>query len=181
MSSILKVDTIQTAAGGTPTAADLGLNVSGSVLQVVSTTKTNWFSTTSTTFVNVTDLVLSITPKSTSSKILVTSKLVVGWDPATTKVYAGLARNGTLIDGGTDSGRVSAGFEHYNSDQYHAFVGNLQILDAPATASSVTYSAQIKTQGAGTVYCNRSHGFRANAPNYDGTLSSTITLMEIAG
>ena len=34
MSSILKVDTIQTAAGGTPTAADLGLNVSGSVLQL---------------------------------------------------------------------------------------------------------------------------------------------------
>ena len=33
MTSILKVDTIQTAAGGTPTAADLGLNVSGSIVQ----------------------------------------------------------------------------------------------------------------------------------------------------
>ena len=34
MSSIIKVDTIQTAAGGTPTAGDLGLNVAGSVLAV---------------------------------------------------------------------------------------------------------------------------------------------------
>ena len=32
MASIIKVDTIQTAAGGTPTAADLGLNVSGSLI-----------------------------------------------------------------------------------------------------------------------------------------------------
>ncbi len=33
MTSIIKVDQIQNAAGETPTAADLGLNVSGSVLQ----------------------------------------------------------------------------------------------------------------------------------------------------
>ena len=35
MTSIIKVDQIQTAAGGVPTAADLGLNVSGSVVQTV--------------------------------------------------------------------------------------------------------------------------------------------------
>jgi hypothetical protein len=34
----LKVDTIQTAAGGVPTASDLGINVAGSVLQVVTYT-----------------------------------------------------------------------------------------------------------------------------------------------
>ena len=35
MTSIIKVDQIQTAAGSTPTAADLGVNISGSLLQVV--------------------------------------------------------------------------------------------------------------------------------------------------
>ena len=35
MTSIIKVDQIQTAAGAAPTAAGLGLNVTGSVLQVV--------------------------------------------------------------------------------------------------------------------------------------------------
>jgi hypothetical protein len=34
MTSIIKVDQIQTAAGATPTAADLGINVAGTVLQV---------------------------------------------------------------------------------------------------------------------------------------------------
>lgn len=33
MTSILKVDQIQTAAGGVPTAADLGINTSGTVLK----------------------------------------------------------------------------------------------------------------------------------------------------
>ena len=35
MTSIIKVDQIQTASGATPTADDLGINVSGSLLQVV--------------------------------------------------------------------------------------------------------------------------------------------------
>ena len=34
MSSIIKVDTIQTAAGGTPTAADLGIDREGEIIQV---------------------------------------------------------------------------------------------------------------------------------------------------
>ena len=35
MTSIIKVDTLQKANGATPTAADLGINVTGTVLQVV--------------------------------------------------------------------------------------------------------------------------------------------------
>ena len=36
MTSIIKVDTLQKANGATPTAADLGINTTGTVLQVVS-------------------------------------------------------------------------------------------------------------------------------------------------
>jgi len=36
MTSILKVDTLQTAAGGVPTAGDLGINTTGTVLEQVS-------------------------------------------------------------------------------------------------------------------------------------------------
>ena len=38
MTSILKVSTIQNTAGTAPTAGDLGLNVAGTVLQVVAQT-----------------------------------------------------------------------------------------------------------------------------------------------
>ena len=41
MTSILKVSTIQNTAGGAPTAADLGLNITGSVLQVQSFNQTS--------------------------------------------------------------------------------------------------------------------------------------------
>jgi len=61
MALILSGDT-GVPASGMPT---------GSVIQVQSTTKTNTFSTTSTSFTDVTGLSVSITPISTSSKILV--------------------------------------------------------------------------------------------------------------
>ena len=37
MTSIIKVDTLQKANGATPTAADLGINTTGTVLQVKQT------------------------------------------------------------------------------------------------------------------------------------------------
>ena len=52
MTSILKVSTIQNTAGGAPTAADLGLNVTGSVIQVANTTSNATVSMTGQTFVN---------------------------------------------------------------------------------------------------------------------------------
>ena len=47
------------------------INVTGNILQVVSTTKTDTFSTTSTSYVDITGLSVSITPTSTSSKIFI--------------------------------------------------------------------------------------------------------------
>jgi len=41
MTSIIKVDQIQNAAGGVPTAGDLGINTTGTVLQVVQTYNEN--------------------------------------------------------------------------------------------------------------------------------------------
>jgi len=48
MTSIIKVDQIQTTAGGTPTAADLGLNVSGSLNDIYHARTFNEVSTSST-------------------------------------------------------------------------------------------------------------------------------------
>ena len=69
MASIIKVDQIQTAAGGTPTAADLGITGTGKVLQVVQTVKTNTETSSSGSYVD-SGLSVTITPSSTSSKIL---------------------------------------------------------------------------------------------------------------
>lgn len=79
MTGVLKVDTIQRNNGAIPTAADLGLNISGNVVQVVQQVNTNssYASTSSTSFVDSGLLTLSITPKYASSKIHVYFKGII--------------------------------------------------------------------------------------------------------
>lgn len=70
MTSTLKVDQIQNAAGGVPTAADLGLNVSGSYQQIVYTTSTTNLNISSTS-IKYEIASVSITPKFSNSKLKV--------------------------------------------------------------------------------------------------------------
>lgn len=71
MASIIKVDTIQTSAGGTPTAADLGINTSGNVVNatMVNVTPGANISTSNNTFVQF--FSQDYTPVLSSSTILV--------------------------------------------------------------------------------------------------------------
>ena len=103
MSSILKVNTIQDGGGnaiitsdGSGTFTPGSLNIAnaqiasnaaiattklgtGAVMQVVSTTKTDTFATNpSSSFIDVTGLSVSITPSSTSSKVLINISENVG-------------------------------------------------------------------------------------------------------
>jgi len=159
----------------------------GSVLQVVSTTKTDTSSGTnlmsSGSWANV--LQVSITPTSSSSKILIIYAIEFGGSLASgdAAVVARLVRGSTAICIGDASGtrsRVTNGTRWPNgrSDLYGTFSQNF--LDSPATTSSTTYSVQLACRGTtgNTWYCNRSND------DYDGSegsrSASTITVMEIA-
>ncbi len=84
MTSIIKVDTIQTASGGTPTASSLGIGALGKIGQVViSNFNTGNVQTTSNSFV-ATGHIASITPSSTSSKVLVSLNMGDGYMSETT-------------------------------------------------------------------------------------------------
>jgi hypothetical protein len=150
----------------------------GSVLQVVSTTKTDTFATTSGTDVNVTGLSASITPQSTSNKILV---LVSASFATTTNQINSitLTRGGTPIGGGGVVGsRTSAFKSSYLTSANTGGMLSGEHLDSPSTTSSITYQVQAKTS-AGTMTIGISGG-DADAANHPRT-SSTITLMEVAG
>ena len=69
--STIKVDAIQKVNGSVPKASDLGLNVTGTVLQIVTNTSNTPKSIASSSFVT-TDHSITITPTSTSSTILLT-------------------------------------------------------------------------------------------------------------
>ena len=156
----------------------------GSVLQVVSVTKTDTFSTTSTSYVDITGLSASITPSSSSSKILVVASIggntrnALGGAPI-------LLRDSTIInqaasDGSRGRGSFSGGLHtgDGSGDTVMVFSVNTTCLDSPATTSSVTYKAQIKSFNGEAAFVNRSE---ENTDSGDRLRCvSTITLMEIA-
>ena len=67
----------------------------GHILQVKYAKKTDTFSTTSTSYVDITDLSVSITPSSTSSKILISWDLATGQQNNASHCYVVIARDST--------------------------------------------------------------------------------------
>jgi len=148
----------------------------GTVLQVVSTTKTNTFSTSSTSYVDVTGLSVSITPSSVTSKILVIVSLsgseTVGWGfqlvRGSTAICIGDSGGGSRMQGtGGMSTRDGNGLNNPSAN----------FLDSPATTSATTYKVQMYTPSA-NAYLNGT-ALDVNA-NYTVRSASTITVMEIA-
>ena len=154
------------------------LNRAGNVLQVVSATKTDTFSTTSTSLVDVTGLSVSITPTSATSKILVFVVASGGGLEATNGMNLALLRGATQISLGDASGSRSRGFGG-NQQISNALHTNTSVfLDSPATTSATTYKVQASVN-TGTGYINRTHNDADNAYTTRGV--SSITVMEIAG
>jgi hypothetical protein len=154
----------------------------GIVLQVVSTTKSDTFSTTSTSLTDVTGLSVTITPSSTSSKILVIASVSMG-TPNTNFAYFNLLRGSTaLAVGDTSSGRPSATGMSFAGVSNEGILNVIPVtfLDSPSSTSALTYKIQIRCATSGNAYINRSHRDSAST-DYDVRLASTITVMEIAG
>ena len=152
---------------------------SGAVVQVKSTTKTDIFSSTSTSFVDITGFNVSITPTSSSNKVLVTVTFTVGSDTATVFLGFRLVRGSTVIDVGNAAGsrtQASGGAGRVNdvSDTYSI---NFNFLDSPATTSATTYKVQGFNNNSNTWYVG-SNGLNADNPA-TGRYPSTITVMEV--
>ena len=171
--STLKTNAIQTIAGKTI------LNSSGSILQVVSATKTNTFST-NTGWGEVPGLSVSITPSSTTSKILVTANLSSSQRNGAYSAYYRLARNGTAIILGDAEGSrtrtTTGGFSDYYG--YATWPYNFTYLDSPSSTSSLTYSIQAFDPYNQTIYLNRPQN--DTDLSFYGRGTSTITAMEVA-
>jgi len=173
--------TLPTTSGTIVTSANIGSNLpAGSVLQVVSTNKTNLFSTTSGTAVDITGMTVNITPSSASNKILVQVTMSYGSDN-TGYPKVTLLRNGSIINIGDASGscsRVSIPMNVSADSTTQLFTTSMTYLDSPATTSALTYKLQVFTFSSRAFYLNRSSG-TSDANNLAAT--SSITVMEIKG
>jgi hypothetical protein len=154
----------------------------GSVLQVVSTTKTDTFTGTSSTYIDLTGMSVTITPRSASNKILV-SYSVNRSASAAAQSSIQILRDSTAICIGDAAGsRTRATTAPYPSSAdavSSSITSAMTFLDSPATTSATTYKLQTRSDAATTIYINRSGG---DANNADASRSaSTITAMEIQG
>ena len=144
--------------------------VPSGVLQVLSAFKADAFSTTSGTYVDVTDLSISITPTLNTNKVLVI--MTVQGSQVTGNGGFQLIRGATAIGvstvGSTFNGAGIVSSSYGNS----TFTVALAFLDSPATTSATTYKVQAIASG-GTTYVNR----RAADTLFGG--SSSITVMEV--
>lgn len=182
--STLRVNNLQ-AVGGTGTiTVPTGNKVvqTGAVLQVVSTTKSDRFQTTSTSYVDVTGLSATITPSATSSKVLVIVHLQANGNNLGFH-RAQMLRDSTVINVGDAAGNRSrvtmmgmATTSLYGQNQSTAF------LDSPNTTSATTYKIQIRTStdyGTGQIAVNGVFDDGDAATSWRSV--SSITLMEVAG
>lgn len=152
----------------------------GSVLQVVQAVKTDRFTTTSGTFVDITGYSATITPSSASSKILVISSFHVSNGATSAYVRAQLLRGATALGLGTASGsatQITSTSSIGNSSDPDILNSSYTYLDSPATTSATTYKWQMATFSSRTGTFNGSTG---TADSNRLNSSSTITLMEIA-
>ena len=166
-------------AGQVLTAAQLNtLQDYIGVVQVKSVTKTNTFTTTSTTFVDLTDLTLSITPTSASYKILCFYSVIASGLAGTNMGGINLLRGATAISQADAAGVriVASSIVPEVGNEQSSLVSN-SFLDSPATTSATTYKLQIRTGGAGTITVNRTNNAVNSALYFNGT--SSLTIMEV--
>ena len=168
---------IANASLGAVTALPAAI-ATGKVLQVVETRLTTVLSTTSSSWTATTGLNASITPSSTSNKVLILLNPTLS---SANHGHMGLSRDGgsNFIGSGVSAGsRSGINFYAGEGNSNTARPQSCTILDSPSSTSAVTYQAYWKVS-SDTTYLNRTVNDADAAYGSRGV--SSITLMEIAG
>jgi len=176
MASKLRVDSIL-PVDGAPTGGG------GGIIQVKQVYKTDAFTSESASFVDVTGMQVSITPKFNTSKILITANIgcaseawsygacllkVVYASDNTNYADIGMPTSGTkdchMAQNlyANDNGNTERNFSHVNWCYLHS----------PGTTNQIGYKLQGRIENAGTWYVNTSSA--------DWLTVSSITLMEVS-
>ena len=147
------------------------------VAQTVVNTALTFSFGTFPTWQAVTGLSVSITPLSTSNKILVILDMKGG--PTAAGMISGqIQRNGSAIYvPATGSALASTAMIYFGGATVGTGSMLAYYLDSPATTSATTYSASVVGDNGATAYINRDS---RDVGTYDPRTISSITVMEIA-
>ena len=153
----------------------------GTIIQVKYASKTDTQLIVSTSYSDITDLSVTITPTSTSSKILLVWNVVTGQDNNTGHCYLVVARdsNDDIFIADTASPRTSAsnvGNMPYGNSAMQILSNSF--LDSPSTTSATTYKMRLKSSNGSDIFINKSD--RDNpAAAFDGRACSSFIVMEV--
>lgn len=167
-------------AGNVLTAAQMN-NLRGAfrVLQIVTAPKIDTFTTNSTTFVDITGLSANITPSSTSSTILIGYSVQASGLAGTNMGSIQIVRGATAVGNPAAAGSRTVA-NCTIPELASATMGQVTnwFMDSPATTSLTTYKLQARTNGAGTIYVNRTLTDTDNVAF--GRSTSNFIVMEIS-
>jgi hypothetical protein len=180
--ALSKIDAANFLTGTIPSGniatSSLAAAATGKVLQVQSVFTANQQTTTSTSFIDVTGMSQTITPSSTSNKVLVTCSFFAGSIPSS-KPFFKLLRGSTILGQITvDSIDCTFAIANPTSPDTDRAGNNvvLTFLDSPSSTSEQTYKLQFRTGNSSyTAYFGR------RDINDNTNAGAGITLMEIAG
>ena len=157
----------------------------GKILQVVQVVKSDAYSATATnTWTDITGMSASITPSSTSNKVLVYSTFQVTCSGPYAALFVNLVRNSTALFLGDVAGSRSLGTlslvdDVNQTNRIGVSTKNFLFLDSPASTSSVTYKLQHRDFNVdSTIYVNRSQDDTDDSSH--PRTASNIILMEVA-
>jgi len=177
--STLYVDTITEKTSGNGVQISDLVPAAGSVVQVVQSVMTTYSSSTSSSWADV-GLSASITPSSSSNKILVLVDVMYSHEPTYSGCMLRLQRDASTIyysAGGYGAAAFAGSDNTVSGKTWVTTRVPANYLDSPASTSSVAYKIQFTSLQSVYIGVNRTQRVDGT---YDPAGASTITLMEIA-
>ena len=176
-------DTFTVPSGATLTNSGTATGFGGGkILQVLTVQKLDSFTTSSASFVDVTDITLDITVAGTSSKVMILLMSRLSPTADGYPIYAQFLRDSAVIGSGTGS----AGADCFGSAQpitdasRQGWPADFVWLDSPSSdgSSALTYKMQVRNYATSACYVGRSS---TSTAAYAGDFPTSLTLMEISG
>jgi len=149
----------------------------------ITTLKDDTFTTTSTSFTDVTGLAVTITPSTNTSKVLIVVSVVGQMNSSTVNAgFLTLLRGSTSLITPTSPGTnrtpafVGSALSPTTSGDFSAQTYTFHLIDSPGSAAATTYKVQARVTG-GNLYVNRTVTDTDTASFTRGV--SSITAIEV--
>ena len=170
---------------------DSGALPAGSILQVIQAVKTDTQSNSNdTSWTDIADLSVDITPASSSSKFLLMATIANSYYGGYNANHFRFAKGGSAISGAlgdasTNANVLQATFtasQMNGTNEYVQQVDSMNYLDSPSATSQITYNVQWRVAYAPVSYTNyiNQNYYETNDDSRSRTISS-LTVIEVAG